>query len=266
MIKEPVSISLLRRLGNKRKLLPKLLPLFPKHEIWIEPFFGSGAVLFGKPLASYNYVNDIDNDVYNLFMVVLNDRQALYDYIESVPFHKAAWNWLKELEPRNDLEKAVKFVILSNWGYMGKPNTIRFAIDNSKTQLLQKMESTHAFLCKGNIMFNNVGFGDFFKQLSLREYETNKSFAYLDPPYLGTGDNYSHSFTEEDSYNLFEAVEAMNIKYAMSEFAHPFIISEAKRRGLRIENLGERQSMKNRNTEILVMNYVPEIYQSKLFL
>jgi len=266
MIKEPTAISLLRRLGNKRKMMPKLLPLFPKHEVWIEPFFGTGAVLFSKPLAAYNYVNDLDNDVYNLFMVVLNQRQELYDYIESVPYHKAAWNWFKQLEPHNDVEKAVKFVILSNWGYMGKPNTLRFSLSNPKAVLLQKVNETHEFLCKGNIMFNNCDFRDFFKQLGLREQDKYKSFAYLDPPYLGTDDNYSHSFTEEDSFDLFEAVTSLNIKFAMSEFANHFIINEAKRRGLRIENLGERRSMKNRNTEILVMNYIPEIYQSKLFL
>jgi len=36
--------SPIRRLGKKNKLLQKLLPLFPKFEVFIEPFSGKGAV------------------------------------------------------------------------------------------------------------------------------------------------------------------------------------------------------------------------------
>ena len=46
-------MSILRRLGNKKKLMDKLLPLFPPHKIYIEPFFGAGGVFFNKPKAKY---------------------------------------------------------------------------------------------------------------------------------------------------------------------------------------------------------------------
>ena len=41
----------------------------------------------------------------------------------------------------------------------------------------------------------------------------------------------------------------------MSEFAHPFILETAKQRNLEIITIGERQSMKKRDTEILIINY-----------
>lgn len=68
---------ILRRLGNKKKLLPKLLPLFPNHSIYVEPFFGTGSVFFGKPKAKYNILNDLDSDVYNLFQVVMRKKEEL---------------------------------------------------------------------------------------------------------------------------------------------------------------------------------------------
>lgn len=42
---------ILRRIGNKKRLLQKIISFFPKHEIYIEPFFGAGGIFFSKPLA-----------------------------------------------------------------------------------------------------------------------------------------------------------------------------------------------------------------------
>jgi DNA adenine methylase len=102
----------------------------------------------------------------------------------------------------------------------------------------------------------NIDFRKFFDNFQIRGTES-QHFIYNDPPYLGTADNYSNSFTETDSNDLFEANEQTGCKYAMSEFDHPFILQQAKERGLNVHTIGERQNLKNRRTEILVTNYKP---------
>jgi DNA adenine methylase len=266
MINEPTAISPIRRLGNKRKLMPKLLPLFPKHDVFIEPFFGSGAVLFSKPLAQYNFVNDFDNDVYNVFMQVLTNEQALYDLIETIPYHNGVFQFFRTWQPDNDLQRAAKFLVLSSYSYLGGMNTLKFGLENHKTKLLENIKKTSDFLLKTDIKFNNKDFRDFLRNISFRdENGQSKTFAYLDPPYLGTGDNYSNSFTETDTRDLVEQILSMNIKFAMSEFAHPFVLELAKKHKLHVEVIGERKTLKSRNTEILIMNYLPEVSQTKLF-
>ena len=81
------------------------------------------------------------------------------------------------------------------------------------------------------------------------------SIIYCDPPYLGTNDNYSNSFTKEDVVDLFDCLEATKCKFAVSEFYHEFILEEAERRGLVVNYIGERQNLKNRRSEILITNY-----------
>jgi len=94
------------------------------------------------------------------------------------------------------------------------------------------------------------------KYISFRgETEKENTFIYLDPPYLCTGDNYSNSFTEQKSIDLFDCLEKRGCKFAMSEFNNPFILNQAKERGLNIITIGERNNLKNRRTEILVTNY-----------
>ena len=70
---------ILRRLGNKKKIAKEIQKYFPPHKIYIEPFFGAGGMFFNKPKAKYNIVNDLDSDVFNLFQVVMNEKEAKLD-------------------------------------------------------------------------------------------------------------------------------------------------------------------------------------------
>lgn len=68
---------ILRRLGNKKAIAHKIIPYFPPHKIFIDVFFGAGGMFFNKPKAKYNIVNDLDSDVFNLFQVVMNQKEEL---------------------------------------------------------------------------------------------------------------------------------------------------------------------------------------------
>ena len=104
------------------------------------------------------------------------------------------------------------------------------------------------------VQFMNLDFRKFFKGFQIRKNQ-EQHFIYCDPPYLGTGDNYSDSFNIDDSNDLFNELEKTGCKFAMSEFDHPFILEQAKQRNLNVIIIGERQNLKNRRTEILLTNY-----------
>ncbi len=132
---------------------------------------------------------------------------------------------------------------------LGKGDTLRVRGDNAKKDFYKYIDKTFKIL--DNINFSNFCFSSFLKSIEFRGSE----FIYCDPPYLQTTDTYSNSFTESDSLELFETLQDTGCKWAMSEFNHPFILEQAKQRGLNIIEIGERQNLKNRRTEILVTNY-----------
>lgn len=245
---------ILNRLGNKTKVASKITPFFPAHSLYVEPFFGAGGMFFSKPKAKYNILNDKDEDVFNLFNVLRNNKQGLYEAIYQMPIHERLWqHWRvnKEIEPIN---QAVRFLFLSNFGYMGKSETLRYCNGNQKKLLLEYIDITFKkiwdceFMCFDFMeVFNRIPKDD------ILDYKN--TFIYCDPPYLETTNNYQHSFTEEDSFNLFEALTKNGFKFAMSEFNHPFIMEQGRSRGLEITNIGERLNMKNRRNEILITNY-----------
>jgi len=245
---------ILRRLGNKSKIAQDIIKYFPEHKIYVEPFFGAGGMFFNKRKAKYNIVNDLDSDVFNLFQVVSTRLDELKKAFELMPIHSDLLEYWKTNTEEEPIRKALRFLFMSNFTYLGKGTTIGLACGDSKGFLMSKIDETAKFLF--DVQFANFDFRKFINSLSFRdEVEQSKSFIYCDPPYLGTNDNYSNSFTEQDSIDLFDTLEATGCKFAMSEFDNEFILNQAKERGLNIIIIGERKNLKNRRTEILITNY-----------
>jgi len=253
---------ILRRLGNKKKIAKEIQKYFPEHKIYIEPFFGAGGMFFNKPKAKYNIVNDLDSDVFNLFQVVMNQKEELEKAFYMMPIHSDLLNYWKQNKETDPIKKALRFLFLSNFGAYGQQRGLYYSAQHHKEIFFKKIDKT--FYILKNVEFANFTFSKFLKCFFLKnKNEINNTFIYSDPPYLQTTDNYKNSFKESDSFELFEALQKTGCKFAYSEFNHPFIIQQAKERNLNVHIIGERQNLKNRRTEILVTNY--ENTQLKLF-
>jgi len=51
-------VKILRWTGGKSRLVGQILKIMPAHRVYVEPFAGSAAVFFAKPLAEVNVLND----------------------------------------------------------------------------------------------------------------------------------------------------------------------------------------------------------------
>ncbi len=248
---------ILRRLGNKTRIASDIIKHFPLHKVYIEPFFGAGGMFFNKPKAEYNIVNDLDSDVFNLFQVVSNHKEELEQAFKMMPIHSDLleyWKENKEIEP---IKKALRFLFISNVSWMGIGSHIKFGRGEKPKDTIY-LHLNKVFEMIHDVQFANYDFRKFIESVSFKQDGRNdeaKTLIYADPPYLGTIDNYSNSFTETDSNDLFDCLIETKCNFAMSEFNHPFILEQAKQRNLNVITIGERQNLKNRRTEILVTNY-----------
>lgn len=249
---------ILNRLGNKKKLAKKIAQYFPKHDLYIEPFFGAGGMFFNKPKAKYNILNDVDSDVYNLYQVIRNNSDEFLKEWSRTPLHQDLWNYWKKHQEPDPLYKAIRFLTLSNFGYMGKPETLRFGFGGNKADLFEKVELTNAMFF--DVKFMNCDFREVFRKISIKtDNERKRAFVYSDPPYLGTDNNYSQGFNKADCDDHFEVLQSSKVKWAMSEFDHPYILEKAVENKLHVFEIGERQALKGRRMEILICNYVPPL-------
>lgn len=250
-----MSSSPLTRLGNKRRIAGKIIPHFPQHTIYVEPFFGGGGMFFSKPKAEQNVLNDLDGEVYNLFRVILSDREAFRRAWEATPIDARLWEaWRKGEPPADPVLRAARFILLSNFGYMGKPQTLRYLMSNAKQLVLDRLDDT--WRMKWDCEFSNADFRQLFRKLPFKsDSQRRRAFIYADPPYLDCTHNYSSGFVQQDSADLVETLQGTGCRWAMSEFDHPFILQQANERGLRVIEIGERKNLGNRRMELLITNY-----------
>ena len=241
--------------GSKQRIVNKILNYFPPHKTYIELFLGAGGLYFNKPLSRYNFVNDIDDDIFNLFMVIKDKPVELHNAFNELVVSESLYKYWKDNNETDDIMKAVRFVFLCNWGYLGKPNTLKITQNNVKSIFLSKIDIVNRLLEDTVIL--HCDFRKVLNKVSLRDKENGKktAFIYADPPYLSTASPLNRDFTEQDTRTLFKMLVESEIRFAISEFANPVILELAKKYSLRVIEIGERCNLKNRRAEILIINY-----------
>jgi DNA adenine methylase len=230
-------MRLVNRLGNKESLSEKIYTLFPPHKIYIEPFFGGGGMFFNKPRSPINHINDLDNDIFNLWHVLTRQKDELLNYLKNVPYSDYFFKWIKGNEPQNEIEKAVWFVVRSNWGFRGMPETLCIGVEHTKKSTIQTLQECYDKITSyETISIQNKDFRKFFASIRIRD-EHKKCFIYADKPYSETGNNYGKKgkegvWSEKDDKDLLEVLIKSNIKFAISEYSESSFESLALAAGL----------------------------------
>lgn len=102
--------------GAKWLLADWIIGQMPVHRNYLEPFFGSGAVLLNKPRSGMETVNDLDHRVVNLFRVLREQPDELARVIALTPWaaeeHRIAD--AAQNEPTGDpVEDARRFLVVA---------------------------------------------------------------------------------------------------------------------------------------------------------
>jgi len=254
----------LRSIGSKIKIAGNIHNTFPIHDVYLEPFFRTGSVYFSKKKSVHNFLNDIDDDVFNLWNVYTHNYKELLEEIKSLPNSESLFRHWKKNKESQPVLKALRFLMLSNFAVFGSAS-FNLGCNHPKTILLEKYINSIGLM--NDTIFTNKDFRKFYNEIKYTSFYKINNFtvmSYNDPPYLDTGENYSYPWSEKDTFDLFEINHSLSLKhpnkyfFAISEFNHPFILEQAKQRNLNIIELGERQNIKNRRTEILITNYETE--------
>lgn len=112
-------MSLLRWPGAKWSLSDQILNVFPAHKIYLEPFFGSGAIFFNKSPSYTEILNDMDGDIVNLFRCIRDRPEELADLIALTPYSREEYKQSYDREGCEDLERARRFIIRCNMARAG---------------------------------------------------------------------------------------------------------------------------------------------------
>ena len=103
--------------GSKWSLAGWIISMFPKHHSYLEPFFGSGAVLFNKTRSDIETVNDLDGNVVNLFECIRTDPERLAGLIRMTPYAREVYEKAFMEIPDEPFARAANFYVRLNMGH-----------------------------------------------------------------------------------------------------------------------------------------------------
>lgn len=267
LVRDALVKPLLHYPGSKWGAAPWIIRHFPAHTAYVEPFFGSGAVLMRKPPVRSELANDINGAVVAFFRMVRDAPQELAAAIAMTPYARdelaaARTDLHGDL---TDLEKARRLAILgwqTRGGAQRRHPAWRFDMHGDARKSLS---GTWADL-PGRILavadrFRTVAIEnrpalEVIEKCSARQGE--KILIYADPPYLfGSTDErlYDHDMrTVDDHLELLGRLDAHPGPVVLSAYDHP-AYTERLASWVRVTRKSRNQSNAAR-LEILWLNPV----------
>ncbi|MFT3895311.1 MAG: DNA adenine methylase [Anaerolineales bacterium] len=215
--------------GSKNKLALKLCENLPPHNCWVEAFCGSAALTLAKPPAPIEVINDIDNEIINLFAQLRNNHDELSRQIELTPY---ASQELVNARIKNandsDLERARKFLVQSMMAVNGifgeERGGFSFSDSYSRNQRearVNRWNNLPERLAKVVERLKNVRIENKDAIALLENYvDRPATLVYLDPPYLGERTNgYNIDANDENFHKaLLELVNRANCMVFISGY------------------------------------------------
>jgi len=111
--------------GAKVRLAKRITDSLPPHNAWVEAFCGSAALTMAKKAAPIEVINDLDDEIVNVFKQLRDNSEALCRAISLTPYSKTEFfNARNNKTSNNSLERARKFLVATmmtvNGTYGGK--------------------------------------------------------------------------------------------------------------------------------------------------
>lgn len=251
--------------GAKWSLARWIISHFPSHHSYLEPFFGSGAVLFTKERSNIETVNDLDGEVVNLFYWIRTDPERLAWAIYWTPYAREVYNkaWAAQYTETDSFQRAVNFYARMMMGHGFRTTGERVGWKND----VQGREKAYAatYWCKTpGVIFEAAERlrGVQIENRPATELISRFNYAnvliYADPPYLletRHGKQYRCEMTDVDHRDLLDALKAHKGPVLLSGYESR-LYNEALQGWYRDEASAIAQTSTKRR-EVLWMNFEP---------
>jgi DNA adenine methylase len=256
--------------GGKAYLAPWIIPLFPPHLHYVEPYFGGGATLLAHPeIDRSELVNDINGNLVN-FWRVLQSTETFPHFariLEAVPLSREEWEDSGgRLAIPDRVARAVAFFIRCRQSMSGRMKSFtppsrtrtRRQMNGNASEWLGAVEmlpEIHARLKR--VFIENMKAVDL-----IRREDTPGTLFYCDPPYMPDSrtspDVYEYEMTVEQHEELLGVLLACKGKVALSGYRtelYDKTLAHWTRADFEMPNHSGQGKTKQRRVECVWLNY-----------
>jgi len=203
----------LRYPGSKWSIAPLIVGQFAPHYHYVEPYFGSGAVFFTKPVSPHELVNDVNALAINFFRVLRDRTDDLVFALEATPWSRAEYD-ASHILTDDPLEDARRFVTRiwqahasdlakkTGWKNRGSKQSAR-----GMSVRWQRVPAELAELA-GRLKDAEIECRPALEVI--RRFSTRDTLIYADPPYLmetRTQRLYAYEMTVDEHVEMLAALK-----------------------------------------------------------
>ncbi len=217
----PTAEPIIPWIGGKRRLAPILLPLFPEHRCYVEPFAGAAALFFLKEPVKSEILNDINGELVNLYRVLKCHPEEFLRQFKWALSSRQSYRWEQRKAPETltDLQRAARFYYLQKLAFGGKVRQQNWGSATTTgprlnlMRLEEDLSAVHLRLADAHI--EHLAWDEVVKR-----YDRAHTFFYCDPPYWET-EGYGVDFDLDQYQALAEAARSIKGKMLISVNDHP---------------------------------------------
>lgn len=256
--------------GSKWNIAKWIIQHFPPHHSYLEPFFGSGAVLFTKSRSPIETVNDLNGDIVNLFEWIRRDPERLAHDIYWTPYardiYERAWQDMHTIT--DDYERALNLYTRMMMGHGFRCTGEKIGWKND----VQGREKSYAASQWCKATDNIVQAAERLRGVQIENrpavelierFKYPNVLIYADPPYILStrrGKQYKEEMSDEDHEQLLEVLQHHPGPVLLSGYAHP--IYDDRLKDWHRETITTTDQLARARQEVLWMNFEPEIQTS----
>lgn len=252
-------------------MLKELLPKIPQHELYVEPFFGGGALFWAKQPSAAEVVNDINHRLVTFYKVLKYDFEALKELVDET-FH-ARHQHIESGKEYVAGKDEVKDQVAMAWAVWVQTNMsfgsnigAGFGYDRGGKCALKLFNKKEVFQEAYKLRLKKTTIECYDVLKVIKAYDSPNTFFYLDPPYVSANQGCYAGYTEADFRNLLEACTKLQGKFLLSSYPETILAEYRKAFNWQTEDIvktlavdGRRKENKTK-TECLTWNYNAELY------
>jgi DNA adenine methylase len=216
--------------GGKVGMSRQIVAMLPPHRVYIEPFAGSLAVLFAKPPAQHEIVNDLDRAIVTFYRVLREQPLELARVCRLTPHARSEFDAADcDAAGLSDLEVARRWFCRVGQSFAKTGNTrTGWSVTTARTQsvpatILGRIKRFEALAARlQHVSIECCDAADLISRLA-----TPDAVVYLDPPYVGSsrmsatkrsGIDYRCELDDVGHRRLAEAARATSARVLVSGY------------------------------------------------
>lgn len=247
--------------GGKQTLAPLIVSLIPNHTIYVEPFFGGGAVFFQKEKSKVEVINDLNRRVVNFYRVTKSNFPALQKKVQetlhSRDIYRDALVIYSNPHLFSKLDLAWAFYVACNQGRSGQIGSWAFGTKSASSEKRIKNDRQN-FVEEIRERLEQVQIESNDALRVIERCDRDETFFYLDPPYHNAHMGHYGGYTAADFEALLQSCASMKGKFLLSSYPSDLLENYTKANGwfqIRREMACPASKNLKKKVEMLTANY-----------